>query len=312
MQLTEDAKALIQQEVNGYTKKYQDTLEALVKEYQEEIRDLNTTKSEYKNALMELNVDKWVIRFIFALVIGGTIWGLLKYQDVIDNRIALHVTKMDRLPTAISLGEIGNWRAALTHLDNIKDDFKKTEFKPTQEFKNAFYPTYLWVLSQVEATEPDGAWVGEDQWRRLNEEPDFIAFKTSGQWESDEAVINYLAFCTLKYEKQNNVLQIARGYFQRAYSVAKPKQKKAPHLFALAMIDIIENKFPTAIERVKEAEDLNPFSYKRDDLWVYRNSFMNSTEFEIWEQACRKSNAGDFRQKYEEFVAQFAPGNTKT
>jgi len=311
MQLTEDAKALIKGEVDGYTKKYQDTLEALVKEYQRELDDLGKTKSEYKNTLIELNVDKWVIRFIFALVIGGTIWGLVKYQDIIDNRIALHVTKMDRLPTAISLGEVGNWRGALTHLDSIKEDFKKTEFKPTQEFKNAFYPTYLWVLGQVEASEPDGTWVGQEQWKKLNEDPDYIALKTSGYWDYDEAMNNYWAFCTLKYVKADDVLQTARNYFQRAYNVAEPKQRKGPHLFALAMIDIIENKQPSAIERVKEAEELNPLGYKRDDMWVYRNTFINSTEFKIWEQVCRQVNAGDFKQKYEQFIYQFSKEKTK-
>ena len=189
--------------------------------YQNALNDLNDTRNEYRDSLAELNVHKRIIRFIFALLIGGTIWGLVKYRDIIDDRIAEHVVKMDRLPSALSLSYNNQWRAALALLDKVKEDFKTTEFKPSQEFKDAFFLTYLWVLGQIEDTEPDGTWLGQDQWRKLNEDPDYIKFKTLALWlESDQAVNNNLAFCTLKYAK-SDILQTARNYFQKSTELSR-------------------------------------------------------------------------------------------
>jgi tetratricopeptide (TPR) repeat protein len=319
MQLSEDAKQLIKQEV-----------EALLREGQNKVNDLKLAKYEIKSEADELlgkqkdslrqlddsiksiNRYKNVLRGLAVFIFGSAIIGIatfstlfLRFQNYLDNRIGLRVQKMDRLALSISLADSGQWGASLGELDKLRSDFKTAGFQPTEEFQSFFLVNYLRVLGQVEGRQPDGFWVGQEQWNRLYSEPDFHReFILSGKWKSNSDVNNSLGFCTLKYVKSPSVLENARQYFLQAYESAEPRARKAPHLFALAMIDLIEKNQASAVNRLKEAEELEPFWYKNSEFLTYKNSFINSTEFQIWEGVARQVNAGEFKQLYEQLVNQ--------
>jgi hypothetical protein len=310
MPFSEDAKAQIKEEVALYTHKYHETLDELVSTYRDALDDIEKTKTAYRNTIVELNAWKWVVRFLFLLLLGGTVWGVAKYQDIIDNRIAQHVFKMDRLPTAISLAESSNWRGALIILNEVKEDFTKTEFKPSKEFKDGFYPNYVWILSQPDlGRETDGSFVGQPQWDELSHDRDYSDLVTAGTFRYDDGFNTSLAFCMLKFVgKDRNNLSIARSYFQAALDSAEPG-RKSPRLFNLAMLDLIEEKNDLAREKLKQAEELNPGQFKNSDLWIYRNTMMNSNEFVIYDTVYHQRQNGDFRKVYEDFLRQFAPND---
>lgn len=159
------------------------------------------------------------------------------------------------------------------------------------------------MLGQIEDVRPDGSWVGTPEWKRLNDDPDFVReFITGNSWEHDSDLNNSLAFCTLKFSNSSNVLQIARTYFQRAAADARPEQFKAPSIFAIAMIDLIEGDEKGAAANMRKAEELYPEDYLISDRVTYKNTFVNSTEFKIWAGVSQRVKGKDFVKLYDEFL----------
>jgi tetratricopeptide (TPR) repeat protein len=245
--------------------------------------------------------------------LGGSILGILKYQDYldsrIDNKVAARAIKTDRLSLAASQAYSGQWRRSLQLLDEIWRDPGFSSLDPN--FKSFLFLNYVWVLGQVEGILPDGSWVGTPEWKRLNEDPDFVReFITGNSWEHDSDLNNSLGFCTLKFSSSNDLLRIARTYFQRAANDATPEQNKAPNIFALAMIDLIEDNKKSAAENMHKAEELYPEDYLISDRITYRNTFVNSTEFQIWVGVTQRVKNKDFAKLYDQFLKDVSGSGT--
>lgn len=267
--------------------------------------DVRTLMTEQQRTLRELNIYKWAIRFVFVMVLGGSILGAATYLDYmdrrVDRRIAERAIKTDRLILAVTYGYSYQWRRSLLSLDKILQDPTFSDLDP--DFKSALFINYLWVLGQIEDQQADGSWVGDAEWKRLNSDRDFVSeFITGSAWEHDSDVNNSLGFCTLKYSSEDSLLTTARNYFQKAVEDAKPEQKKAPHLFGLAMIDLIEGDQKAAIAKLRRAEELEPSEYRIEDLFIYRNSFMNRAEFKVWEGVARRVKGENFGGLYEQLL----------
>ena len=317
MSLTDFDKALIRAEVLEVVKEQgalsalssaslqykAETFEAISKQL-ETITKGQDLLAKQETSLRELEVYKWVIRGILLVVLGGSVWTVLKYKEVIDTQIAARMVKSDRLNLAVFLANSGQWRESLSVLDDVWADLKKSSSSVDPEYRSFFYRNVLWVVSQAEERLPDGTWVGELEWKQLNQEPDFQReFVTTGRWDDDEAINNNFAFCHLKFGKDQDSLAVARRYFEKALQTSSPIQRRAPHLFAIAMVDIIEDQPTDATKRLQEAAEVDPGSYNLSDLKKYRNSFLNSTEFQIWVDVARRLKGEDFQQRYMNFLS---------
>jgi tetratricopeptide (TPR) repeat protein len=302
MQLSDDAKVLIENEVRLLTQKQSTSLGNLNDDAQKLTKELETLIKDYRKTLNELNVYRWVVRFLLAALGIGTIWALWGVPEYVDKKISDRITKTDRLAVAVGLANSSRWRDSLGVLVEQWDDFKTPGFKPTDTFKKFLFSYLLFVLGQVESTEADGSWVGQELWTRLNNDPDYQRFKAAGEWDRDMDTNNGLGFCTLKFDKSDTALRTARKYFETARDLANPLQRRAPNLFALAMIDLIERKPELAEKKLREAEQLDPNNYKIADMIPYKNTFINSTEFKIWEQIARRFKAGEFLSLYNDFL----------
>lgn len=267
--------------------------------------DVRTLMTEQQRTLRELNIYKWAIRFLFVIVLGGSILGAAKYLEYmdrrVDRRIAERAIKTDRLTLAVTYGYSNQWRRSLLSLDKILLDPTFSDLDP--DFKSALFINYLWVLGQLDDQQADGSWVGDAEWKRLNSDRDFVSeFITGSAWEHDSDVNSSLGFCTLKYSSEDSLLKTARNYFQKAVEDAEPEQKKAPHLFGLAMIALIEGDQKAAIDKLRKAEELEPSEYRIEDLFIYRNSFMNRAEFKVWEGVARRVKGENFGGLYEQLL----------
>lgn len=309
MRLPENVKLLIDQQIEKSQKEQLNALQVAKLGLENEVLKLadqvKALISKQQKTLTELNIYKWVIRVLSVLLLGGSILGLMTYQDYldrrIDSRIAERVIKTDRLGLAVSKAYSGQWRGALQLLDKIWGDPTSSDLDP--DFRSFLFVNYLWVLGQIQDVQPDGSWVGTAEWKRLNEDPHFLAeFITGNTWEHDADVNNSLGFCTLKFSNSNDLLQIARTYFQRAADDATPEQFKAPSIFALAMIDLIEGDAKAAADKMRKAEELYPEDYRISDRVTYRNTFVNSTEFQIWAGVSQRVKGKDFVKLYDKFL----------
>src|SRR3954447_17543165 len=88
MELSEEAKKLVQEECKAVLEKD-------------------------KEVLREVAAYKWAARIFFTLVLGGSIVGIFKAQDYIDDRIAKRTENLERLFLAKSLSDGGQAQDAL-------------------------------------------------------------------------------------------------------------------------------------------------------------------------------------------------------
>jgi tetratricopeptide (TPR) repeat protein len=311
MSLTDKEKQFIKEEINSVIQAQQEVSNVVQAklEYKAEVTELLAKQQEAlakhhemmakeQKALHELELYKWAVRAFLLIILGGSIWTVLRYKQIIDAQVAQRMINSDRLNLAIQLAGSGQWRESLSELDDIWADLKKSPSSVDPKYKSFFCRNVLWVVSQTEERLADGSWVGAKEWKELNEDADFQReFTTTGRWDNDEVVNSNLAFASLKFDKSPQSLSTARNYLQKSLAASHPPQKQAPHLFALAMIDLLENKSDGALEKLKRADSLDPSNYSLSEYKKYKNSFLNSTEFQIW-QGLASESGGNFEKSY--------------
>ena len=280
-------------------------------------RQLSEFSAQKRNALAEVNTYRWALRLVVVVVLGGGFLGILKYselagsvQNYLDKRIEARSGKSDRLSLGMLMARSEDYRPALAVFYDYWKDLNSGSTTLDQDARYFFYSNYLWVLGSVETLEPDGTWVGRKQWKELNDDPAFIRFMTEGSWESDPAICNSLGFCSLMHEcygqASGNCLDVARSYFQKAFATSGPVLTRVPNLFAIAMIDLIQNREREAIDEITEAADLDPNDYDIADLSRYENTFKNKPEFSIWSGVYEQQTGGDFSKVYAEFLEKLS------
>jgi len=303
MELYDIEKAMTKNEVDLLIESQKSILRELELSKYKAKEEINTLIESYQKTLSELNTYKWALRVVFAALLGGSIFGVMKLQDYIDNRIANRVEKIDRLYFAVSLANTGQWRDSLVEFDAIWSDFKAPGFKPTEQYKSFYYLNLLWVLASLEEYLPNGLPVGQPQWERVQLDADFIhEFMTSNRWENNDAVNNNLALCTLKYVKSDKALRSIRNYFQRAYDRAEINTRKSGNLHGLAVIDLIENMPDAAAAKMLKMAELDPPRFKAENIKSNLESYFDGAEFKAWnEQAVQAGNL-DLRRQYAELI----------
>src|SRR5262245_14698731 len=218
MELNDEEKAMIKNESDLLIESQKSILRDLELSKYKTREEINTLIESYQKTLSELNTYKWVLRFVFVALLGGSIFGVTKLQGYIDNRIANRVEKIDRLYFAVSLANTGQYRDSLIEFDTLWSDFKAPGFKPTEQYKSFYYIYLLRVLAYQEDFLPNGLPAGQFQWDRLQSDADFIhEFMTSNRWERNDIVYSSLGSCTLRYDKSDKALRLMRNYFQRAH-----------------------------------------------------------------------------------------------
>jgi hypothetical protein len=69
--------------------------------------ECNRVNEQSKGLLREVEIYKWAARVFFTLVLGGSIVGVFKLQDYIDDRITKRTESLERLFNAKSLSDNG-------------------------------------------------------------------------------------------------------------------------------------------------------------------------------------------------------------
>ena len=318
MALTEETKQFIQQQVElreDESKKLRIDMLTHQNELLELKGQVKDLIQQQEKALQELLRYKRLLQLLSGLLLGGSILGFGVYWNYMNGRmdreIAARAIKTDRVTLAISSAYSSEWRRALLLLDKVwPPNTNSAEFDP--DFRSFLFVNYIWILGQIQEMQPDGTWVGAAQWKRLNDDPAFQQeFITGVDRAHDSDLNNSLGFCTLKYADSANLIPTARVYFQRSLDNAGSVQKKAPSFFALAMIDLIDGDQKGAAENLKKAEELDPSNYLISDRIIYRNTFVNSTEFQIWAGVSKRVKSRDFTKIYDELLMSLKESNKK-
>ena len=112
MPLSDDDKKLLQQEISILTQDQKDLLSSL-KEARMELRtEVAERLAVHQKLVQELEIYKWVIRFLFVILLGGSIYGILSFGSFVDARIADRMKRSDKLSQALSCAQLGQWEPA--------------------------------------------------------------------------------------------------------------------------------------------------------------------------------------------------------
>jgi hypothetical protein len=275
--------------------------------------DCRKQEKDYRNTLLELNVDKWLFRLLFAAVIGGTIWGLTKFDDVLNNRISTHIESVDKLSLSVALANTGQWANALSTLEQFQQEAASSGYKPDDRAKRFVFTIYLWILSGMDdKAQGNTAWLGATDWEEVIRNKDFIHLITNDPNLKADADLNHnLAYCNLKFGTSLESMAAAEGYENTAMSAETYLDRKAPHDFSLALFALLKHDTQAAKEHLMKAEAEDPSRYLIEDLLKYKDSFLNSAEFSIWDFVAKRDEPGrDFRTEYEQVLHEMSPPTT--
>jgi len=268
-----------------------------------------------QGVLNELNVHKWGLRFFWVALFSGSLYGLYKFQPYIDERVRVRAspfesrltedaTRSQRLNLALAMANSGDWRDALTSIDEIYKDIKEGKMQADRSHKDIVYGNMVWIMSQLDVMEPSNTWMGQEEWNNLMSDQDFRINFLTAQWlEADDPTNVSLAICTLKFDQGSNAMESAQNYFRRAANHSDPEYKKAPRLFGLAMIDLINNDQDSALAKLRRAGEIDPTNYRASEFAKNFASYKNNTDYRIYNVAAQRRHI-EFGPRLEALVSR--------
>jgi hypothetical protein len=268
-------------------------------------QDLELSKAQQKE-LYELQIYKWVIRGLFIVLLGGSIYGFLKFQPFIDERIALRFQKSDRLTLAMANASSGARKEALQAIDGFYENIKSGRLEETRDYKDFVYSTMIWFMSQDDENLSDGiSWVGQEEWLDLWKNQDFLRYYITGSWlPASDSDLNNLALCFLKFEQTDDAIQKAESYFGKAIAASHIPAKQSPRYFGRAMIVLIQGDSDRALDNLKQAELFDPAGYALSDFTKNIGSYKNSYDYRIYNIAARRKSVEDFGPRLDALVGR--------
>jgi hypothetical protein len=205
---------------------------------------------------------------------------LNKIQPYIDSRVAdhagaieekarLNAEESESFDHALAFANSANYRDALPLIYKSYKDVsgENPKWKVTDLVKDDVYAYMIWILSQLDV-EQKGGWMGQFEWSDLSGDKYFQKDFLSAPWlKSDDLTNSYLAICVLKFDRSPQAVEDAQSIYitaDKASNASNLEVKSAPKLFALAMIDLINNNEDSALYNIKNAGNKDPFTYSSD------------------------------------------------
>jgi hypothetical protein len=222
--------------------------------------------AQERSLLTELNLYRWALRALFVVVLGGSVFGIIKAQDYLDDIVARHVQKQDDLYSGAVLTAAGDSRGALERLDsfvnNVGTDKGMWDVKDVSVEQRSFLLfSLLTALSSIEDMDINGEFIGKGDWTMLLDDPVFRnRFLISNRWESDARFNIIIGLCYLHFAENTADIETARRYFIRS--------GETPYIdWYLGVISFVMGDKQDAIEKLNKAIDwkLQPESYRNYD-----------------------------------------------
>jgi hypothetical protein len=88
--------------------------------------------------------------------------------------------------------------------------------------------------------------------------------------------------CTLKFNKGMESLAQIINYLREADKNAASQQSHAPHLFELAMTNLVEGRTDEAHEQLTAASEYDQATLNPENMVNYLSTYKNQREFQMW------------------------------
>lgn len=283
----------------------------LLKELESAKADADACAKSYRRASTFFKVVGGILGTTAAGLIGICGIAYRNMDSYFDSRVNIRAIQSERLDFAIANLQIGRFDSALVNIDMFHRTVQAQKFSASDEARQLMYQIYIVSLANLNERSPGGGWVGQHYWDQLTVDADFTnQFQMKKPWKSDKGLAYNLALCSLKFEKGNK-LDAAKQYLNDLPDLDSNQVEQANAKFALAMISLINGKPEESIQLLKQASEIHPAEYLLEDLYPYRESFLNSPEGKLWKELARANGGLDFVSAYSKLTESLnAPENT--
>lgn len=278
MNLSDDAKSLIKLEVD-----------ALLKEHRS-IRD-------------ELNIYRWAIRLLFVVLLGGSVVGVLKLQDYLDDRIQRRSEELSSIIYGSAAQSAGDFRTAIEQYHPYLEKLESPLFRPSEPIRSIYYYKFLMALADDYSVDPGGKFSSLSAFNALVSSKQYQKDWPVNQrkWNQDHAIMNAWARVQLKYGSDEKAIQEALGYMTAAASRAERPSDKAAHHFGAAILNLCMGNLSEAKSHISIAHDMSPRTH---GLGLFYADYAKDLEYEapMWERVAKIMKKEDLKDRYERFM----------
>lgn len=265
MELTKEAKDLIQKEVDEKIK-------------------------EFKSTISIINTYKWIGGILLTLLGVSGFWGL---NEFIDKKVAERIQLYDNYYFALASINTKNFKDAYITLTRSWKEIKEKKYYLTisNEFEKSYYQNILYLLSELDESQVNyDLQEGSYTWNELKKDEHFLQYKEQFNNNDYYGLVNYSA-CEVKYEKpEYSVLENAIILVKRAIEMRgiEGMEDKVGWYFYLIQLNLLKNDSQSALEYVKLLKNTS-FSdydtYKRES-----KSFENTIYGKYWANLFKRYN----------------------
>jgi len=208
---------------------------------------------EEKAVLFEMNIYRWVLRGLFVVILGGSIFGIFKVQEYVDGRVASRVERQDDLYSGAVMAVTGGPRAALEKLDNFVNGVSGTTLqdsstvwhldKISKDQQTFFFISFISALASIRDQDVDGEFIGKSHWRILLSDRYFQQqFVISERWGANSRLSYQMAICYLKFADSKSEIETARRYLAKSTNLDNAEIKTRNWNIGLADFVLGERK----------------------------------------------------------------------
>jgi hypothetical protein len=275
MELTDDAKALIA----GYVSELSKANEATLK---------------------ELRLYRWALRAFFVLLFGGSVLGILKLQDYLDDRIQKRWEDLGGIIYGSAAQSAGDPSSAVEQYIPFLEKLETPVLRPSQSIRSIYYYRFIQALADDNEVDAHGDFLAAPAFVAL------LASKTYGRdlvanqrrWNEDATLLNARARCSVKFESSVEALDGAKELFARASAIADKPSEKAGNEFGLAMMALAAGNAEQARNYFISAMDTSPRTHGiKEFAGLYKADM--ETEYAIWDRAARIYGKPGIAGRYE-------------
>lgn len=239
--------------------------------------------ARYDKILVESSVQNWIFRITFLLVLGGSFYGLYRFEGVIDDRITSRAAVFDRIYLANILAQSGQYRSALQEIAAFTDSLRSNESggKPPYDFdslkltlsqRNFFNLTVITAVAASTERDPSGQYVGKDFWNALQLSDYFKReFSIGTQWQGGQEINARLARAYFRFADSKDHIALALKYFQQATLQSKEINEDSFAYERLLCAAILGDE-EGAIENAKAMLRLSPTPRGTTLSWEFRGA----------------------------------------
>lgn len=269
---------------------------------------------ENQKTLDELDLYKWVIRALFVLLLGGSIVGIYKFQDYLDDRIATRIEKFDDVYLANILSASSENRNALEQIgnffDKLSDGSKVAVGAKTQEQgfeqdlsrasdlskaqRDFFFVTLLDAVAYINDMGIDDNYVGKSYWIALIKNRYFQRdFVLAQRWEANQKFNNRMANAYARFAENIDDVRQSKRYFEAALSAATLPLDKAQNCFGLTFISLVLDNLDSAVTFTIEGN-------RHRANYINSEQIVTSIDYVLYERLWRKFHkSAGFQAAYE-------------